>query len=77
MQIQADILGVPVIRPKTLETTALGVAYLAGLAVGYWNGIYEIQNQWAMDRKFTKKIDDEQKSLLIVGWEKALGKALA
>jgi len=77
MQIQADILGVPVIRPKTLETTALGVAYLAGLAVGYWNGIYEIQNQWAMDRKFTQKIDSEQKSLLIAGWEKALGKALA
>ena len=76
MQIQADILGVPVVRPQTLETTALGAAYLAGLAVGYWKGINEIQNQWAMDQKFTRSADDETMSTLIAGWEKALGKTL-
>ncbi len=76
MQIQADILDVPVVRPQTLETTALGAAYLAGLAVGYWKGINEIQNQWAMDRKFIKNMDDKTTDMLIAGWEKALKKTL-
>jgi glycerol kinase len=52
MQIQADVLGVPVVRPQVLETTALGAAYLAGLAVGYWNGDAEITDNWRIDRRF-------------------------
>ena len=52
MQIQADVLGVPVVRPQVLETTALGAAYLAGLAVGYWKGDDEITANWRVDRRF-------------------------
>jgi len=52
MQIQADVLGVPVVRPQVLETTALGAAYLAGLAVGYWKGDDEIAANWRVDRRF-------------------------
>jgi len=52
MQFQADLLGVPVVRPKVLETTALGAAYLAGLAVGYWKGDDEITANWRVDRRF-------------------------
>ncbi len=76
MQIQADIIGVPVIRSKILETTALGVAYLAGLAVNYWKGLHEIQNQWTMDRKFEKQINDDELQLRLLGWKKALYKTL-
>jgi glycerol kinase len=52
MQFQADVLGVPVVRPKVTETTALGAAYLAGLAVGFWDTQEEIAAQWACDRRF-------------------------
>ncbi len=76
MQIQADVLGVPVIRPQTLETTALGVAYLAGLAVGFWSGIDEIRTQWAVDSKFKRKIDEAEFNRMITGWKEALGKTL-
>lgn len=76
MQVQADILGVPVTRPQTLETTALGVAYLAGLAVGFWQGIDEIKKQWAVDSKFVRKINNEDHALLIDGWRKALNMTL-
>jgi glycerol kinase len=55
MQIQADVLGVPVVRPKVLETTALGAAYLAGLAVGYWKSDDYIVRNWRVDRRFEPK----------------------
>lgn len=72
MQIQADILGIPVIRPRTVETTALGAAYLAGLAVGYWPGLDQIADQWAEDRTFRSGIDQENLQQIIRGWKKAV-----
>lgn len=75
MQIQANMIGVPVIRPKTIETTALGAAYLAGLAVGYWKDINEIKGQWAIDRKFEKNISDLKKEQLLFNWKKAISRA--
>jgi glycerol kinase len=75
MQFQADLIGIPVIRPKSIETTALGAAYLAGLAVGYWKSVDEIMGQWAIDRKFDKQIDDREKEALISNWDKAVSRA--
>jgi glycerol kinase len=54
MQFQSDLFGFKVIRPKMLETTALGAAYLAGLAVGYWKSVDELQQQWSIDRIFSR-----------------------
>lgn len=75
MQFQSDVLNVPVIRPKILETTALGVAYLAGLAVGYWDSVEDIQNQSAWDKKFEPKMDKGKVQNLIKGWDKAVGRS--
>jgi glycerol kinase len=75
MQFQSNMLDAPVYRPKTLETTALGAAYLAGLAVGYWNGVEDIQSQWAIDRKFEPVMPKEEYQRLITGWNKALGRS--
>jgi glycerol kinase len=75
MQFQSDMLDAPVYRPKTLETTALGAAYLAGLAVGYWDGVEDIQSQWAIDRKFEPEMPKEESQRLIIGWDKALGRS--
>lgn len=72
MQFQSDILQVPVVRPKTLETTALGAAYLAGLAVGYWKDQKEISNQWQLDRRFEPQISPKQAEQLMSGWNRAL-----
>lgn len=72
MQFQSDILGVPVDRPVVQETTALGAAYLAGLAVGYWNSKDDIVNQWKIDRTFTSTISDDQRQKLYNGWKKAV-----
>jgi len=72
MQFQADILQAPVIRPKILETTALGAAYLAGLAVGYWKNHEEINEQWKEDQRFDAEMDKQKVSKLIDGWKKAL-----
>jgi glycerol kinase len=72
MQFQADILQVPVVRPRTLETTALGAAYLAGLAVGYWDGIEGIRSQWQTDRRFEPAMPAELVQGLRGGWERAL-----
>jgi glycerol kinase len=77
LQFQADILGIPVVRPETLETTALGAAYLAGLAVDYWNDLDEIQTQWKMDRKFTPSMSQDRVSELRHNWDKALERAKA
>ena len=72
MQFQSDILQSPVIRPKTLETTALGAAYLAGLAVGYWKDHEEINAQWQVDRRFEAEMDRGHAEKLVSGWDRAL-----
>jgi glycerol kinase len=77
MQFQADLLGVPVVRPKVSETTALGAAYLAGLAVGYWKDIKEISKQWQVDRRFTPTMKAAECKRLCAGWDKALRRAKA
>lgn len=75
MQFQSDMLGVPVLRPKTLETTALGAAYLAGLAVGYWDSLEEISEQWQLDNEYTPSMPSDQVQSLKAGWNKALDRA--
>jgi len=75
LQFQSETLQSPVIRPKQLETTALGAAYLAGLAVGYWKDLDELQSQWAKDKTFTPQIAPEQIAKGIRKWGKALSKA--
>ena len=77
MQFQSDILQVPVIRPKVYETTALGAAYLAGLAVGYWDSIPEIQKQWQEDKAFQPSMPVEQVNQLIKGWQRAVKASIA
>ncbi|WP_407058487.1 FGGY-family carbohydrate kinase [Paracerasibacillus soli] len=72
MQFQSDILGVPVERPEVQETTALGAAYLAGLAVGFWQGKEEIAQQWKVEKTFQSKMDDEKRTTLYAGWQKAV-----
>ena len=76
MQFQADILGVPVERPVVAETTALGAAYLAGLAVGYWKDTDEVKQNWALDRRFTPSMDEATRDKLYKGWKKAVQRAL-
>lgn len=77
MNFQSDILNVPVERPVVNETTALGAAYLAGLAVGYWESQEEIASQWAIDRSFEPKMGEEDRSQLYGGWKKAVKAAMA
>jgi glycerol kinase len=72
MQFQSDILGVPVERPVINETTALGAAYLAGLAIGFWNGREEIAKQWKRERTFTVQMGQEKREQLYRGWKKAV-----
>ena len=72
MQIQADLLGVPVVRPKVLETTALGAAYLAGLAVGFWQDASEIQRNWQVDRVFEPTLSRDRAGEMMAGWAKAV-----
>ncbi len=72
MQFQADILNTKVLRPKVTETTALGAAYLAGLAVGYWKSIDDIQQQWQIDKSFENEMDDEKRKVLSKGWQNAV-----
>jgi len=75
IQLQSDVLGVPVFRPTVMETTALGAAYLAGLAIGFWENIDEIKKQWAVDRCFTPDMNTEKVQKLFNGWNKALVRA--
>lgn len=77
MQFQADILAVPVLRPQITETTALGAAYLAGLAVGFWQNQDEIASQWKVDKRFEPKMSEQDRQPLIAGWQKALARAKA
>jgi glycerol kinase len=72
MQFQSDILNCKVVRPKVTETTALGAAYLAGLAVGYWKNISEIQQQWRVDKKFSPVMSEEKRNELLKGWQRAV-----
>lgn len=77
MQFQGDILNVPVERPVINETTALGAAYLAGLAVGYWESREDIASQWAIERSYEPKMEEEQRETLYKGWKKAVHAAMA
>ena len=72
MQCQADIAGVPVKRPICVETTAMGAAYLAGLAVGYWSGVQEVMDNQAVDKIFEPKLIQEEREQKIKGWKKAV-----
>ena len=72
MQMQSDLLGVPVVRPKVTETTALGAAYLAGLAVGYWKDLDEIATQWAVDRRFEPGISGDEAAARMQQWHRAV-----
>jgi len=75
MQLQADLLNVPVVRPKVLETTALGAAYLAGLAVGYWKNEAEIAKQWQTDTRFKSGMKPAARTRIVDGWDRALKQA--
>jgi glycerol kinase len=72
MQFQADILDVPVIRPRVSETTALGAAYAAGLAVGYWKSVNDLRANWAADKTWTPRMDEATRGKLYRGWQKAV-----
>lgn len=76
MQFQADILGVPVVRPAYSETTALGAAFLAGLATGFWSGTPELENFWRVDRRFEPSMPDSRREALYAGWQAAVQRAL-
>lgn len=76
MQFQSDILGVPVDRPKVTETTALGAAYLAGLAVGYWKDKNDIAAKWQIDRTFKPQMDIDTRERLYKGWKKAVKRSM-
>ena len=75
MQFQSDILGVDVLRPQCVETTALGAAYLAGIAVGYWEDVEDVRANWALSRTFHADMTDEKRQHLLKGWKKAVGRA--
>ena len=76
LQFQADLLNVTVRRPVVAETTALGAAYLAGLAVGYWDGLDDVRKNWALDREFRPAMDAEKRERLYAGWKKAVDRSL-
>lgn len=76
LQFQADLLNVTVRRPVVAETTALGAAYLAGLAVGYWDGLDDVRKNWALDREFRPMMDAERREKLYAGWKKAVDRSL-
>jgi glycerol kinase len=76
MQFQADILGVDVVRPKVAETTALGAAYAAGLAVGYWENTDDVTNNWGEDKRWSPQMDEDERERLYRNWKKAVTKTL-
>jgi len=76
MQLQADILGVPVVRPVVAETTALGAAYAAGLAVGFWSGIEEMCRNWQPDKDWQPRWSEDQRESGYSGWKKAIERTL-
>ena len=76
MQFQADMLGVDVVRPQVPETTALGAAYAAGLAVGFWQGTEDVTANWAEDKRWSPQLDEEERDRLLRNWRKAVSKTL-
>lgn len=76
MQFQADILNVPVVRPKVIETTALGAAYAAGLATGFWSGTDELVRNWAVDKRWSPAMDASRRERLNAVWDKAIARSL-
>ena len=77
MQFQADILGVPVVRPHIVETTALGAAYLAGLAIGYWHSTEELAGHWQAERRFEPGMREAERTRLLEGWNRAVRQTIA
>ncbi len=77
MEFQSDILQVPVVRPMVTETTALGAAYLAGLGTGYWGSVEELQQQWAVNKRFEPAMDGSRADELLKGWRRAVKAAIA
>jgi glycerol kinase len=75
MQFQADLLGVPVVRPKVLETTALGAAYLAGLTVDLWKSRDELARQWKAERRFEPRMSSAERETRMARWREAVGRA--
>jgi glycerol kinase len=75
MQFQADILGIPIVRPAVTETTALGAAYLAGLATGFWKNLEDEASQWKAEKVFEPKMRGAQASALRARWQEALARA--
>jgi glycerol kinase len=76
MQFQADALGVPVRRPVVAETTALGAAYLAGLAVGYWDSTADLAHHWALDREYRPEMSESQRDAMYARWQEAVRRTL-
>jgi glycerol kinase len=74
MQFQADVLGIPAVRPVDIETTALGAAYLAGLAVGYWKSVEELESFWRVERRFEPQLDDATRSTMFGEWQQAVSR---
>ncbi len=72
MQFQADILGIDVVRPRMTETTALGAAYAAGLAIGFWNDLSQLRRNWQAEHTWQPRIDEAQRDKLYTGWRKAV-----
>ena len=77
MQFQADLLGIPVVRPKVVETTALGAAYLAGLSSGVYAGLDELAAQWEVERRFLPTRSRDEAAALMQRWERAVRQATA
>jgi glycerol kinase len=77
MQFQADLLGIPVVRPQVTETTALGAAYLAGLATGVWCSREELSAQWRVERRFLPTMARDRAEALMAQWERAVRQTLA
>lgn len=77
MQFQADILGCPIVRPADIETTALGAAYLAGLATGFWTSVGEVENFWRAERRFEPAMDEAARDRLFSGWKDAVARCVS
>jgi glycerol kinase len=75
MQFQADILGIPVVRPANTETTAAGAAFLAGLAVDFWPSVEDLDEMWQRDETFEPRMEESRREALVEGWTRAVGRA--
>jgi glycerol kinase len=75
MQYQSDILGIPVERPRSADTTALGAAYLAGLAVGFWKDVDEIAATWTLDKRYEPQMGEQERTRVVAGWERAVDRS--